>query len=103
MKIEIKPKPIVNGYIVSGGEHKCAICGKPTTKLEVFSESYICSKHCEEKFYKMVSDAEKAEDLTIDEVGGVHEEGLGWNPNGVFCGECSNSTCKGCVNENAEK
>lgn len=34
-----------------------------------------------------------------DEVGGVHDEGLGWNPQGVFCGECSNMTCKGCVNE----
>ncbi len=32
-----------------------------------------------------------------DEVGGVHEEGLGWNPNGVFCGECSKMSCKGCM------
>ena len=31
-----------------------------------------------------------------DELGGVHDEGLGWNPNGVFCGECSNMTCNGC-------
>lgn len=43
------------------------------------------------------------EGVFIDEVGGCHEGGCGWNPNGVFCGECSNSTCKGCVNENAEK
>lgn len=33
---------------------------------------------------------------------GTHEEGLGWNPNGVFCGECSASTCRGCPNEGAE-
>lgn len=32
----------------------------------------------------------------IDKCGGRHEEGLGWNPNGVFCGECSNMTCEGC-------
>lgn len=31
-----------------------------------------------------------------DEVGGVHEEGLGWNPQGHFCGECSKMSCKGC-------
>ena len=33
---------------------------------------------------------------------GTHEEGLGWNPNGVFCGECSESTCRGCPNETAK-
>lgn len=32
----------------------------------------------------------------MDAIGGVHDEGLGWNPNGVFCGECSNSTCEKC-------
>lgn len=31
-----------------------------------------------------------------DELGGIHEEGLGWSPNGDFCGECSNMTCVGC-------
>jgi hypothetical protein len=34
-----------------------------------------------------------------DEVGGIHEGGCGWNPQGVWCGECSSITCKGCVNE----
>ena len=28
---------------------------------------------------------------------GIHEEGVGYSPNGEFCGECSSSTCKGCV------
>lgn len=37
----------------------------------------------------------------MDEVGGVHDEGLGWNPNGVFCGECSNISCKDCKMKNA--
>lgn len=28
-----------------------------------------------------------ADDFCIkDEIGGVHDEGLGWNPHGVFCG-----------------
>jgi hypothetical protein len=38
-----------------------------------------------------------------DELGGVHDEGLGWNPQGVFCGECSNMTCVGCVNKGAKE
>lgn len=37
-----------------------------------------------------------ADESFMDTIGGVHDEGLGWNPNGVFCGECSNSTCEKC-------
>lgn len=29
----------------------------------------------------------------------AHDGGVGWNPQGVFCGECSRATCRGCVNE----
>lgn len=32
----------------------------------------------------------------IDEVGGVHEDGCGWDPNGRPCGECSTISCKLC-------
>ena len=32
----------------------------------------------------------------IDEVGGYHDNGIGWNPNSVHCGECTRKTCKGC-------
>ena len=42
-------------------------------------------------------------DCIKDEIGGVHDEGLGWNPNGVFCGECSNMNCKDCPSRNATK
>ena len=38
-------------------------------------------------------------EMFIDEYGGIHDEGLGWKPNGDFCGECSNTTCKSCINE----
>ena len=31
-----------------------------------------------------------------DNIGGRHSDGEGWNPNGVFCGECSNDTCESC-------
>jgi hypothetical protein len=36
----------------------------------------------------------------IDDLGGEHDEGLGWNPDGIFCGECSNETCVGCPSSN---
>ena len=32
----------------------------------------------------------------IDDVGGEHSEGLGWSPNSIFCGECSNIDCSTC-------
>lgn len=38
----------------------------------------------------------------IDEIGGTHEDGCGWTPNGTFCGECSESTCVGCPNVSKE-
>lgn len=39
------------------------------------------------------------EDSYTDEVGGEHDSGCGWNPLGVWCGECCRATCRGCVNE----
>lgn len=30
---------------------------------------------------------------------GVHKDGMGWNANGVWCGECCKDTCEGCENE----
>ena len=36
------------------------------------------------------------DDSYIDEIGGIHEDGCGWSPNGDFCGECSNISCKVC-------
>lgn len=40
------------------------------------------------------------DDCEIDEFGGYHDEGLGWNPDGKYCGECSNITCVGCPASN---
>lgn len=31
-----------------------------------------------------------------DEVGGYHEGGCGWDPDGHFCGECSDASCADC-------
>lgn len=32
----------------------------------------------------------------IDEVGGFHDTCIGTAPDGTFCGECYNSSCKDC-------
>lgn len=32
----------------------------------------------------------------VDEVGGEHEGGCGWHPDGTPCGECSNMSCGAC-------
>jgi hypothetical protein len=31
-----------------------------------------------------------------DELGGVHTDGVGYAPDGTFCGECNKSTCENC-------
>lgn len=36
-------------------------------------------------------------DEFVDEAGCTHEGGCGWNPNGVWCGECNRSGV-GCPN-----
>lgn len=40
---------------------------------------------------------------TIDEISGVHEEGLGWNPKGDFYGECDKITCVDCSSNGIDK
>ena len=37
------------------------------------------------------------EDCWTDEVGGHHDSGIGWAPNGQWCGECGKSSCKNCI------
>lgn len=32
----------------------------------------------------------------IDDIGGLHDSGCGWNPRGEACGECSNVSCSIC-------
>ena len=40
--------------------------------------------------------SENIEITIVDEIGGFHNCGLGWNPDGDFCGECSKTNCKDC-------
>lgn len=38
-----------------------------------------------------------------DEVGGYHDEAMGYSPSGNFCGECTNESCADCSVYAAEK
>ena len=31
-----------------------------------------------------------------DDVGGHHDAGVGWSPDGHYCGECCSDSCSGC-------
>lgn len=38
-----------------------------------------------------------------DEVGGFHSAAIGWNPNGVWCGECTRISCKNCPSRHSKE
>lgn len=68
------------GYPCSN--HDCYDSGKYSTD---------CSATCPEHY-----DIE-----WTDNVGGYHSNGVGTNPNGVFCGECAKESCEFCPNKEA--
>lgn len=37
-------------------------------------------------------------EIYYDDVGGYHDSGFGYNPNGTYCGECSKLSCRYCDN-----
>lgn len=37
-------------------------------------------------------------EMYYDDIGGLHDSGIGYNPNGVYCGECGTLTCRECSN-----
>lgn len=39
------------------------------------------------------------DDGYFDEVGGYHSEAIGWNPYGIWHGECTRASCNGCPYE----
>lgn len=38
-----------------------------------------------------------------DEVGGYHDCAEGWNPNGIWCGECTNKSCANCPSKDVKE
>jgi len=51
----------------------------------------------------MITEIIDSVEYITDDLGGVHSEGTGWNPNGVWCGECSSISCEGCPSRKAKK
>ena len=43
------------------------------------------------------------EEAYFDEVGGYHDCAEGWNPHGVWCGECTNKSCANCPSKNMKE
>ena len=43
------------------------------------------------------------EDAYYDEVGGFHDGAEGWNPNGVWCGECTKKSCINCPSKDIKE
>ena len=37
-----------------------------------------------------------------DDVGGFHDCAVGWNPQGVWCGECTAASCRDCNSRYSE-
>lgn len=37
--------------------------------------------------------------IDIDKTDGYFDDGISYNPNGVWCGECITGTCHGCLYE----
>ena len=42
-------------------------------------------------------------EIYYDDVGGFHDSGTGYGPNGIYCGECSRLSCNGCVNNRGDE
>ena len=73
---------------------------KGTARIEKYclkkSNSDSEYRECTDCQGKELYECEHQDVWFIDEVGGARSDGLGWNPRGYFCGECSEETCKGC-------
>lgn len=47
------------GLLKSNKIQSCMICGNPTPYIEIYSEGRLCSKECENYFYKLVQKQEE--------------------------------------------
>lgn len=68
--------------------------------LQLHSEWNTAKKNSEFTDESSISDVLRwmttSNEPLVDELGGIHDECLGWSPSGTFCGECNNITCVGC-------
>lgn len=47
----------------------------------------------------LIDEDKSDNDGYFDEVGGFHCDAIGWNPLGIWHGECLRASCKGCPYE----
>lgn len=62
------------------------------------SHSYTCECGAQMTRFENGQEDSWCEPDIVDELGGVHGGGVGWHPDGTFCGECCHSSCLGCPN-----
>lgn len=86
---------------MSDRKRLCTCCKKNWVPADI-EVCATCAKNAQIQFSAGMG-LGPTDEVFIDEVGGQHSEGIGWNPNGIWCGECVKSTCKGCKNEHATK
>lgn len=114
-KIQYEEKENIDGYVYSEVVRRSKIESMPAEDVKpvihakwIYDEDCVICSHCGKAFslssnYCPNCGAEMEisnsdDDCYTDEVGGHHDCGIGWNPNGYWCGECPKLSCEGCVN-----
>ena len=77
----------------------CPICGGHMKYIHQSTDTWKCDT-CD---YTVGKDIDYDGYYYTDPIGGVHSDGLGWNPNGVFCEECTYSTCENCKHKEVKE
>lgn len=77
---------------------------KVTGYISVWNDAYITGcKPTQQQLNKLktlkLNGLYRGRTDDIYQKSGVHKDGMGWNANGVWCGECCKDTCEGCENE----
>jgi hypothetical protein len=74
-----------------------SLCNGPSDKFIIVNKDTPKEKIEELKLTKMrIVFIDDEDGSYYDEVGGFHSAGMGWNPHGIWCGECSNDSCENC-------
>lgn len=48
-----------NSHMQTDKKQFCMICNRPTDRLDVICEGYLCSEECDKEFYKMCEEQEQ--------------------------------------------
>jgi hypothetical protein len=50
-------------YILTNDIQPCLICGKPSNRIDVYSEGRFCGEKCEKKFYENLKKVEETKEI----------------------------------------